>query len=258
MLDKKKFLIDAGIKDLPFPIKVISGSEPEGQHTVANISINARIMQEFEASWIDRFIKIVHSHKGTIGTDTLKVNIIDYLKELKANMVKIDFDYPYFIEKTTPASKEKCLVRYMCTYSVKVISVDEKPKVFFRMEIPVITTYPGSSKEKAVGLFGQLSIVTVEIETKKDVYPEELVNIVDSHALAPVYSYLSTEDQIAIIQKVHSQVRSSVVMLDEIKSELSQLTKKIGWYSVNCANYGMLHSYSTVIKTEKGMWVPGS
>ncbi len=257
MLDKKKFLIDAGIKDLPFPIRVISGSHPEGQPTVANLSISARIMQEFEASWIDKFIRVVHSHKGTIGTDTLSVNILDYVRELKANMVKIDFDYPYFIEKTTPVSKEKCLVRYLCTYSVKVLAVDEKPKVFFRIDVPVITTYPGSQKDKAGGLFGQLSIVTVEVETKKDVYPEELVDIVDSHALSPVYSYLSNEDQIGIIQKVHSRVRSSVVMVDEIKSELSQM-KKIGWYSVGCANYGMLHSYSTIIKTEKGMWVPGS
>lgn len=257
MLDKKKFLIDAGIKDLPFPIRVISRSQIEGQPTVANISINARIMQEFEASWIDRFIYLVHKHQDTIGTDTLSVNIMDYLRELKANMVKIDFDYPYFIEKTAPVSKEKCLVRYLCTYSVKVLAVDEKPKVFFRIEIPVITTYPGSKKDKTGGLFGQLSVVNVEVETKKDVYPEELVDIVDSHALSPVYSYLSTEDQIAIIQRVHSQVRSSVVMVDEIKSDLSQM-KKIGWYSVNCANYGMLHSYSTVIRTEKGMWVPGS
>jgi GTP cyclohydrolase I len=257
MLDKKKFLIDAGIKDLPFPIKVISGSHPEGQPTVANLSINARIMQEFEASWIDRFIHVVHSHKGTIGTATLAVNVLDYLKELKANMVKIDFDYPYFIEKNTPVSKEKCLVRYLCTYSVKVLAVDEKPKVFFRIEIPVVTTYPGSKKDKAGGLFGQLSVVTVEVETKKDLFPEELVGMVDSHALSPVYSYLSTEDQIALIQRVHSQVRSSVVMVDEIKGELSQM-KKIGWYGVNCANYGMLHSYSTVIRTEKGMWVPGS
>jgi len=257
MLDKKRFLIDVGIKDLPFPIKVISREHPEGQNTVAALSINARIMQEFEASWIDRFIRVVHSHKGAIGTDTLSANSLDYIRELKANMVKIDFEYPYFMEKTAPVSKEQCLVRYLCTYSVKVLAVDEKPKVFFRMEIPVVTTYPGSKKDETGGLFGQLSVVTVEVEPIKDVYPEELVDMVDSRALAPVYSYLSTEDQAAIIRRIHSQVRSSVVMLDEIKGELSQ-NRKIGWYGVNCANYGMLHSYSTAIRIEKGMWVPGS
>lgn len=257
MLDKKRFLIDVGIKDLPFPIKVISREHPEGQNTVADLSINARIMQEFEASWINKFIKIVQSHKGTIGPASLKVNILDYLKELKAHMVRIDFDYPYFMEKTAPVSKEKCIVRYLCTYYVKTLAVDEKPKVFFRIEIPAITTYPGSSKEKAGGLFGQLSVVNIEVETKKDIYPEDLIDIVDSHALSPVYSYLSSEDQIALIQKVHSTVRSSVVMVDEIKTELSK-NNKIGWYSIKCSNYGMLHSYSTVIRTEKGMWVPRS
>jgi len=30
------------------------------------------------------------------------------------------------------------------------------------------------------------------------------------------------------------------------------------WYSVRCANYGMLHSYSTMVGTEKSSWVPYS
>ncbi len=255
MLKEKKFLVDVGMKDLPFPMDVVSRTNPDGQHTVATISIQARIMQEFEARWIDTFIKIVHEHRDRIGTRTLKVNIMDYLKELRATMVRVDFDYPFFIEKVSPVSKGKCLVRYLCTYSVKVSPVDDKPRTFFRIEIPSITTYPGSSEETAGGLFGQLTNVLIEAETKKDIYPEDLVDIVDRHALAPVYSYLSAEDQHYLIQKIHSEVKSSVAMTDGIKEELAR-DKNIEWYSVRSANYGMLHSYSTAIGTEKSMWVP--
>ena len=53
MKDEKRFLVDVGMKDLPFPIKVESKANPDGQATIANISINARIMHEFEAGWID-------------------------------------------------------------------------------------------------------------------------------------------------------------------------------------------------------------
>ncbi len=48
-----------------------------------------------------------------------------------------------------------------------------------------------------------------------------------------------------------------MVMINEIKNELVR-HKAIGWYSIRCANSGMLHSYNTLIGTEKSYWVPFS
>lgn len=177
------------------------------------------------------------------------------MKQLKADAVKIDFEYPFFIEKLTPKVKEKCLVKYNCVYSVKINAIDEKPKIYFKINVPVITTYPVSEAEKQKGLFGQLSIIALEMECKEDVYPEDVIEMVDKHALAPVYSFLTKEDQDLIIDKIHSVEKSSVVTMDEIKDELAH-NRNIEWYSVVCSNFGMLHSYSTLIGTEKSMWIP--
>jgi GTP cyclohydrolase FolE2 len=256
-LKEQRFLVDVGMRDLPFPMRVISKVDPDGQSTIANISVDARIMHEFEAHWIDKFIQIVHQHRERIGCMTLRVNIMDYLKELNATAVRIDFDYPFFIEKLTPLSKEKCLVRYSCTYSARASNVEDQPKILFGIRIPVITTYPGSTPEKPGGLFGQLSIVTIETESKQDVYPEDLVDLTDKHALSPVYSYLSQEDQVYLIQKIHSEMKTSVEMTDEIRRELAR-NRGIDHYTVRSSNFGMLHSYSTVISTERSRWVPFS
>jgi GTP cyclohydrolase I len=255
--NNKRFLVDVGMRNLPFPIRAISKVNPEGQFTIANISITARIMQKFEARWIDKFIQIVHQHRDRIGTKTLKGNIIDYLTGLNATKVEIGFEYPFFIEKLTPVSKEMCLVQYLCTYTSVASLVIEEPTISFIMSVPVITTYPGSAPGKPGGLFGQLSIITVRIETKQDFYPEDLLEIVDRHALAPIYSFLTETDQTFIIEKIHTVEKTSVVMTDEIKSELAH-RRDIERYSVQCDNFGMLHSYSTVIRTEKSRWVPWS
>lgn len=257
MSGEKKFLVNVGMRDMPFPLKVVSKTEPEGQTTIANISIEARIMQEFEARWIDRFIQIVHKHHERLGTKTIGENILDYMEALKAKNVRIDFDYPFFIEKTTPVSKEKCLVKYQCTYSARVSTIEEAPKIIFKMNIPCITTYPASDIETKGGLFAQLSILTVEIESKDDIYPEDLVDLVDKHSLSPVYSFLTEEDQLSIIHKAHSEKKTSVVVIDHIKSDLAH-NRKIEWYAVRASNYGMLHSYNTFIGTEKGSWIPFS
>jgi GTP cyclohydrolase IB len=257
MNSEKRFLVDVGMKDLPFPIRVLSKVDPNGQATVASISIEARIMHDFEAEWIDRFIQIVHSHRDHIGTSTLQQNLGDYLKALRADVVRVTFDYPFFVEKLTPVSKEKCLVKYNCSFSAKIPSIEGKTRVFFKVAVPCITTYPVSDAEGGNGLFGQLSTVVLETESVKDVYPEDLVALVDRHALVPLYSYLTKEDQRAIIAKVHSERKTSVTMVDAIKTELSR-DRALSFYSVRVMNFGMLHSYSTVIGTEKNLWVPFS
>ena len=139
MTSQKAFLVDVGMRDLPFPIKVMSRSVSDGQSTVAGISISARIMREFDGRWIDIFIQTLHQHRDRIGTATLKQNIQDYVKALKASAVTLSFDYPFFYEKLTPVSREKCLVRYLCRYSVKAPSIGDKPNVLFKIAVPCIT-----------------------------------------------------------------------------------------------------------------------
>jgi GTP cyclohydrolase IB len=257
MTKETRFLVDVGVDGIPFPIKALSRVDPDGQATVADISIRARIMHEFEAQWIDRFIQVLHKHRDKVGPKTLRQNVPDYMKVLNASAVRVDFEYPFFVEKLTPISKEKCLVKYACSYSARSPSLDDVPKAIFKVKIPCITTFPVSTQATPGGLFGQLSVLTVEIESVKDVYPEDLIAIVDKHALTPVYSFLTLDDQNEVIRKIHSEKKTSVVLIDEVKSELAR-QDGIDSYAVDCTNFGMLHSYATLLHTEKSMWVPFS
>ena len=71
MKEEKRYLADIGMKDLPFPMRVVSRVNKNGQYTVADISISARIMHEFDATWIDKFIQpakeILQATTGTSG-----------------------------------------------------------------------------------------------------------------------------------------------------------------------------------------------
>jgi len=256
-MNEERYLMDVGMNDLPFPMKVVSKVHPDGQSTVANISIVARIMRDFEARWIDEFITIVHEHRERIGTATLATNIDDYVERLRASVVSIHFDYPFFVEKRTPISNQKCLVRYLCRYTAKASSITGKKTILFKIAVPGITTYPVKDAEDLRSLFGQLSLFNIEVEPTNEIYPEDIVDIVDHNALVPVYSFLTEEEQKFVIKKIHSIDKSSVIVLDDIKKDLAA-NKGVDWYSVNCNNYGMLHTYSTVIGTEKSPWVPFS
>ncbi|MBO3798885.1 MAG: GTP cyclohydrolase I FolE2 [Candidatus Brockarchaeota archaeon] len=181
----------------------------------------------------------------------------DVKRETNASSVEVRFDYPFFIEKLTPVDKEKCLVRYMCSLTGRATALREKPRIIFKIDAPIITTYPASVPEEPGGLFGQLSIVSIEVESDETIYPEDLAEMADEYALAPIYSFLTERDQFYIIKKIHSEYKYSVTVVDQIREALAK-NRKIKWYAVNSHNYGMLHNYSTLVTIEKGMWIPFS
>lgn len=255
MTEGKRFLVDVGIRDFPFPIRCASRENPDGQKTIADISVSTRIMQYFEAGWIDRFIRILHSHREDISTSSLRKNIWDYYDELQAKNVEITLEYPFFVVKETPVSKQKCLVSYRCKYTCRAPSINGQPKILFRIDAPIITTHPQSHRNKPQALFGQLSIITVETESEKEIYPEDLVDMIDKNALTPVYSFLAEEDQDYLVDKIHTEQKHSVVVVDQIKEELGQ-QPDLEWFYVKCVNHSMLHPYKTFIDTEKSLWVP--
>ncbi len=256
-LAQKRFFVEVGISGVPFPIRVLSKREPDGQATVAQISIAAEIMKDFEARWINRFMQIVHRQGAKLGTQSLRAHALEYLKEFQANAVRVCFEFPFFVEKVTPVSRERCLVQHRCASSVKLTSADEKPEAVFAVTVPCLTTHPGSAPDQNGGLFAQLTEIKVEVESREDVYLEDLVELVDRHALSPTSSVLTTEDQASVIRRVHEIDRSSVVVTDEIKAELAR-DARIDWYSVRALNRGLFHYHDTFIRTQSSDWVPSS
>ena len=255
MVSHEKLLVDVGMSDLPFPVRVASRTDEEGQATVANISISARIVHDHEGNWTNRFIQIVHRHRHKIGTRTLRGRLGAYLEELNATTVSLSFEYPYFIQKYTPVTKEPCLVSYRCAYRAHASVDGAVPKVTFCVEVPALTSDDASAPGESGGLYGQLSKLRVEVQPTGELHPEDIVDLVDGRALSPVYSFLTTADQLHIIQEVHSRDKTSVELTEEVKAALAQ-SDKVDWYSVRCFDYSMLHSYSTVIGTEKTMRIP--
>ncbi len=252
MGNEKRFLVDVGINDVVYPIKAISKTEKDGQNTIAKISIQAKIEEEFESEWINKFIQILHEHRDIIGPSTLKKNIRTYFQELNAKMVRIDFNYPYFIAKKTPASEQLNLVKYNCTYSSKMSTTIE-PKTIFRIEIPVITTVPESVKMNAGSFAGQLSIITVTLESYKEIFPETIVGLVENKAISSLYNYLTVDDQNWLTKKIQNTNKTNIVLLDEIDKDLKQ-NEFILWHSVSCENFNPLQSFSTTMSTERDVW----
>lgn len=257
MPDKKRYLVDVGMDDFAFPFKIADRMHTEGVPTIGKISVHARINQEFEARWIDKFAQVLHQHRDAVGSHSLRRGIFDYLEALHADSVQVTLRFPFFVEKTTPVSGLTCLVSHDCTYRAKLSAFDKQPKLTLTVEVPTLTTDPCSSLDQPGLLFAQRTLVTVEVASLREIFIEDIVNTVDRHALIPVYSFLTPEDRAHLIGVAHSKTVSSVVLTEAVKNFLAP-REDVDWYRVVCRNRGLLHLYSTEVATEKGSWVPAS
>ena len=91
--------------------------------------------------------------------------------------------------------------------------------------------------------------MAIEISCYRDVFPEEIVELVDEHCLVPVYSYLPPEDEKYLIRRAHERCVSSVVLTEAVRKDLVCLPA-VDWCSVKCKNRGLLHLYSTEVGVE--------
>ncbi len=252
------FLVEVSIADLPFPITVPSGTAHEGQATVATLSVKARIMAEMEADWTDRFIRVTHQKRDALGHERLEETLLAYKDALEAKSVELRLDYPYFVEKRAPVSGEACLVRYDCRLTGRYPSLDEGPRVRFRVICPVL------SSTAVAGEFGGLPLalpqpsrVAIEIESDDALSPESIAAIVDEAGLVPVYSYLSKEDRRQLTERTRTLYRPSVEVVDRIRAAMAARAD-VSWYSIEMIDRSPLQTYTAIQSTHKSLWVPGS
>lgn len=242
---------DVGVSDLPHPIRAPSRADSQGQPTVARISVEASVARQFEVDWIDRFVQVLHAHRERISTRDLRQDVGAYMEAFEARMVEVTLDYPFFVEKRTPQTGQKCLVKHDCTYSLVALSPAATPRVFFRITVPCITTGPSPDGRRRGSSVSQLSTVPLETESQRDVYPEDLVALVDRNALAPLYSFLAPEDREDILRRIRTQRRTSVEMVERVRGELAA-DPSLGFYSLRCLDSSFLHTYHTIIGEEMG------
>ncbi|MGB9668234.1 MAG: GTP cyclohydrolase, FolE2/MptA family, partial [Thermosulfidibacteraceae bacterium] len=126
-------------------------------------------------------------------------NIKDILKsmleKLPSHSAYIEVEFPYFIKKSAPISKEESL---MC-YEVKVIAtLREKEERFDRVlivKVPIMTLCPCSKEISEKSAHNQRAFVTVEAELNDMVWIEEIIEIIESKASSSLYSLLKREDE---------------------------------------------------------------
>jgi GTP cyclohydrolase I len=246
-----------GVCDLRYPITVLDRKNDQ-QHTMAQISMSVNLPHHFKGTHMSRFVTVLNKHRGEITMRTLPTLLDQLKKELEAKSAHVEVSFPYVVEKAAPVSGEKGLMDYNCTFTAE--SNGGTDDFILSVSVPVTSLCPCSKAISEYGAHNQRGIVRIEIRTTKKrngeralVWIEELIEMAEKSASAPVYPLLKRADE----RHVTMQAYDNPVFVEDIVRNVAlrlNADKRVSWYRVRVVNQESIHNHSAfaVIERLKG------
>jgi GTP cyclohydrolase IB len=246
--DERQIAIDkVGVSDLRYPIVVLDRKN-EIQHTVADLTLSVSLPHHFKGTHMSRFVEIINEHRGEITMRTLP-GILQSMKErLDAESAHLDARFPYFLERAAPASDARGLVDYECFF--KGSSNGYGDDFVLGVSVPVTSLCPCSKAISDYGAHNQRGFITIEVRSTPTedgrpeiIWIEELIEVAEGSASAPVYALLKRPDERHVTMQAYD---NPVFVEDMVRNAALKLQKdhRMTWFRVKAVNHESIHNHS--------------
>ncbi len=236
-----------GIKDIRHPVKVRDRTEGE-QHTIANFNMYVNLPHDFKGTHMSRFVEILNNHEREISVQSFKEMLVEMAERLEANSGHIEMSFPYFVNKTAPASGVQSLLDYDVTFIGEVHDGATELKV--KIVVPVTSLCPCSKKISAYGAHNQRSHVTVTATIKEFIWVEELIDMVEKQASCELYGLLKRPDEKIVTERAYDNPKFVEDMVRDVAAQLNK-EDRISAYVVESENFESIHNHSAYALIEK-------
>lgn len=236
-----------GIKDIRHPIKVRDRSEGE-QNTIANFNMYVNLPHDFKGTHMSRFVHILNNHEREISVKSFKDMLIEMAELLEAKSGHIEMSFPYFVNKTAPASGVQSLLDYDVTFIGEVH--DGETSLQVKVVVPVTSLCPCSKKISDYGAHNQRSHVTVTATIKEFLWVEELIELVEKQASCELYGLLKRPDEKIVTERAYDNPKFVEDMVRDVAAQLNT-EERISAYIVESENFESIHNHSAYALIEK-------
>lgn len=236
-----------GIKDIRHPIRVRDRSEGE-QNTIANFNMYVNLPHDFKGTHMSRFVHILNNHEREISVKSFKDMLIEMAQLLEAKSGHIEMSFPYFVNKTAPASGVQSLLDYDVTFIGEVH--DGETSLQVKVVVPVTSLCPCSKKISEYGAHNQRSHVTVTATIKEFIWVEELIDLVEKQASCELYGLLKRPDEKIVTERAYDNPKFVEDMVRDVAAQLNA-EDRISAYIVESENFESIHNHSAYALIEK-------
>src|ERR1044072_172583 len=247
--DYRELPIDkVGVRGLRVPIQVRDKARSL-QNTIATIGMYVDLPKEFKGTHMSRFIEVLHAHGSVVHVENITDILHAMQTKLRAATAHLEMEFPFFLVKQAPVSGRESVMDYTARFDATACGKD----IDFMLTVrAAVTTLCHCSKAIAkYGAHNQRGTVTVQIRSRRAIWIEDLIAIIESSASSELYSLLKRQDEKAVTERAYE---NPVFVADLVRKVALRLNghRDVTWYKVEAENFESIHNHNAYACIEKG------
>lgn len=247
--DHRELRIDkVGVRGLRFPVQVRDKARVV-QNTVATIGLFVDLPKEFKGTHMSRFIEVLNAHGNIIHVENIADILYAMQEKFRASTSHLEMEFPYFLVKRSPVSGLESVMDYVARFDAA--ACEKEIDFVLTVKVMVTTLCPCSKAIAAYGAHNQRGQVTVQIRSRKAVWIEDVIQIVESSASSELYALLKRQDEKAVTERAY---QNPVFVEDLVRTVALKLNAHpdVTWYKVEAENHESIHNHNAYACIEKG------
>jgi len=246
--DHRELRIDkVGVRGLRFPIQVRDKAHAV-QDTVATIGMFVDLPQEFKGTHMSRFLEVLNAHGHVIHVENIPEILQAMQEKFQAATSHLEIEFPYFMVKRAPVTGRESVMDYVARFDAAACR--KEIQFLLTVRANVTTLCPCSKAIAAYGAHNQRGEVTVQIRSRKVVWIEDLIAIIESSGSSPLYALLKRQDEKAVTEQAYD---NPVFVEDLVRNVALKLNAHpdVTWYKVEAENQESIHNHNAYACIEK-------
>ena len=247
--DYRELRIDkVGVRGLRFPIQVRDKARAL-QNTIATIGMYVDLPKEFKGTHMSRFIEVLHAHGSVVHVENITEILYAMQAKLKAATAHLEMEFPFFLVKQAPVSGRESVMDYTARFDATASG--REIDFVLTVQAAVTTLCPCSKAIAKYGAHNQRSTVTVQIRSRRAIWIEDLIAIIESSASSELYSLLKRQDEKAVTERAYE---NPVFVEDLVRNVALKLNAHpdVTWYRVEAENHESIHNHNAYASIEQG------
>ncbi len=247
--DHRELRIDkVGVRGLRMPIQVLDKAR-RLQNTIATIGMYVDLPKEFKGTHMSRFIEVLHTHGSIVHVENITDILYAMQDRLKSSTAHLEMEFPYFMVKKAPVTGLEGVMDYTARFDATACG--REIDFVLTVKTPVTTLCPCSKAIAKYSAHNQRGVVTVQIRSRKPIWIEDLIGMVESSASSELYSLLKRQDEKAVTERAYE---NPVFVEDLVRNVVLRLNAHtdVTWYKVEAENFESIHNHNAYASIEKG------
>lgn len=246
-LDDREIGLDrVGITELLHPVAIPIREEGH-QTTEGTIALSVELGSEARGAHMSRFVEALGTDPLELTPKGLEATLRNLKDTMGASSAYIEVECTLFIEREAPVSRSRSL---MACPTIFEASLDDQFDLVHTVEVPVMTVCPCSKEASGDRAHSQRGHVAVSVRVHGRIWIEEIVDVVDASASAPIYPLLKGDDERSVIARAHD---NPLFVEDLVRNVAERLDSdvRIYWYAVEAENLDSVHDHNVFAMTER-------